>query len=567
MNSSGKFSYVMRKYPLLRVLCAIFIISVILSSILIFNKKNRALPVIDSIVPPVGVPGDVVVINGENFGYVRDMSYVSFAGDKLTASSYISWSDKKIKVVLPANVQDGLVVVGVNGEVSNPALFANEVDIPVPVQSVVQTTKPVITGIDVSKARVGDLISIQGSNFGESRSRSKVLFSIDYSSKSEEADHKKTSFMIENMIPVMDEERSYEFWSNTEIKVRVPDGVCSGSIIVDNGEEQSEPYLFTVDTSIGKKIYTNKKIYLIQYTADVADVVTNDISTITFRCPMPVTMASQPELQITEIVPEPILYNYQNNLIHQITKSRNNAPKSVFKQTFVMPVYEIKSTVNEDRVTALKKADAQQFEKYLRADELIPSDNEKIVALAKDIVKKEKNPYRQARLIYKYICKNITVSENLRRAEADPVDLIEYEMGDAYDFAIVYTAMLRSLGIPCMTDGGILINQDLSTLPHWWCEFYISGAGWIPVDVVMGAGYSFGRWQDDSEDNMFYFGNLDCHHVAFSRGWNKLKPFSKDYKIVQYPRSFALQSIWEEVSAETSKYSSFWSVPVVKGVY
>jgi len=143
VDSSGKFSYSFRRYPLLRWFIGIFVILVILGSVFIFNYRTKAVPVINSIVPPVGSPGDLVVINGANFGDTRDMSYVEIAGAKLTASSYISWTDNCIKIVLPANVQDGLVVVGTKEERSKPALFANEVDIPVPVPAVQQVTKPV----------------------------------------------------------------------------------------------------------------------------------------------------------------------------------------------------------------------------------------------------------------------------------------------------------------------------------------------------------------------------------------------------------------------------------------
>ena len=126
---------------------------------------------------------------------------------------------------------------------------------------------------------------------------------------------------------------------------------------------------------------------------------------------------------------------------------------------------------------------------------------------------------------------------------------------------------MRSLGIPCVTDSGILIGTNMETRAHWWNEIYINGIGWLFVDVALGAGLEYEKWLDDSEDSMFYFGNMDNHHICFSRGWNQLKPFSKDNKIVQHPRSFALQSIWEEASEDTAKYSSYWSVPVVKGVY
>ena len=65
----------------------------------------------------------------------------------------------------------------------------------------------------------------------------------------------------------------------------------------------------------------------------------------------------------------------------------------------------------------------------------------------------------------------------------------------------------------------------------------------------------------------YYFGNLDSHHIVFSRGYNEIKPFAQDNKTVKYPKSFALQSIWEEASSNTAKYSSYWSVPAIKGVY
>ena len=567
MNSSGSINYVFRKYPFIRILCGIVVISLFLGIYFFVVHKKRVVPYIDYISPSVGLPGDVVLIYGKNFGNVRDMNYVEFAGNKLTASSYISWSDECIKIVLPSNIQDGLVVVGVNNQISNPALFANEIDIPVPVETEVQITKPLIVSTNVPKGKIGDVISIIGNNFGDVRNSSKVLFTIDYNNKLKDSDIKSIPLLTENMIPV-NEKNGYVYWSNTEIKVRIPDGATTGVIIVSSEEQMSEPVNFTVDTQVGRKNYINKKIYLLQYTADVDDIVTNDVSTITFRCPVPYTTASQPEVEITEVVPEPILVNYQNNLIHQITKSRNNTPKTVFRQTFVLPVYEIKSEINTDRVVALGNSSiTEELNDFISADEFVPSDNEKVIALAKEIVKKEKNPYRQAKLVYQYLCKNVILLQSVRKPEADPLDLIETKTGDAYDFAVIYTALLRALGIPCATDSGILINLDMTSVTHWWAEFYIHGAGWIPVDVALGAGLNYTKWPDDPNDEMYYFGNLDSHHIQFSKGWTKLKPFSKDNTIVQHPRSFALQSIWEEASAETAKYSSYWSVPVVKGIY
>ncbi len=569
MDSSGKFSYSLRKYPIVRVLSVVFIISLILGVIYLIGFRTKLVPEITSVVPPVGSPGDLVVINGENFGSVRDMSYVEIAGSKLTASSYISWSNNCIKIVLPANVQDGLLVVGTKEMRSKPALFANEVEIPVPVPAVQQVTKPVITMLSSDKLSVGELLVISGNNFGDSKNQSKVLFTMDCNNKISEADYKNVALLTENMIPASEDDFDYVSWSNTEISVRVPDGASSGLVIVDTGREKSDPKEFVVNTEAGRKEYLNKKIYLVEYTADIADVVTNDISTITLRCPVPFSSPAQPQVEITDVVPEPILVNYQNNLIHQITRSRNNTPKSVFKQNFVLPVFEVRANVNVTKIGNYKNTEKNLLSGALKADTLIPCDDKSVKELCEKIIGKEKNPWSKAKFIYDYMCENFSVLSKVRKGDSDPLDLIKKGNGDAYDFAVICTALLRAAEIPAYTDSGILVNQDLQTQTHWWCEFYIDKVGWIPCDPALGAGLEYKQWTDSDvvDAKNFYFGNMDSHHIMFSRGWSQLKPFSADSKIVQQPRSFALQSIWEEANKDTAKYSSYWSVPVVKGVY
>lgn len=569
MDSSGKFSYSLRRYPVVRVLSVIFIISIILGSIYLIGFRTKPVPEITSVVPPVGSPGDLVVINGVNFGSVRDMSYVEIAGSKLTASSYISWTDNCIKIVLPANVQDGLLVVGTKEMRSKPALFANEVDIPVPVPAVQQITKPVITMLSADKISTGEILVIYGNNFGDSKNQSKVLFTMDCNNKISEAEYRNMIMLTENMIPASEDDFDYVSWSNTEISVHVPDGASSGVVIVDTGREKSDPKELTINNEAGRKEYLNKKIYLLQYTADIADVVTNDISTITLRCPVPFTSPAQPDVEITEVVPEPILLNYQNNLIHQITKSRNNTPKSVFKQTFVLPVFEVRSTVNALKIGNYKTTEKNLLTGALNEDALVPCKDKAVVELCEKIIAKEKNPWNKAKLIYEYMCDNFAVEAKVRKGDSDPLDLVKKGKGDAYDFAVIYTALLRAAEIPAYTDGGVLVNQDLQTQAHWWCEFYIDKIGWVPADPALGAGLDYKRWTDSDvvDERQYYFGNMDSHHIMFSRGWSQLKPFSADSKIVQQPRSFALQSIWEEANKDTAKYSSYWSVPVVKGVY
>ncbi|MBP5602574.1 MAG: IPT/TIG domain-containing protein [Treponema sp.] len=538
-----------------------------MTAIFLIGFRNKPVPEIDSIVPSVGSPGDVIVIKGKNFGDVRDMSYVEFAGSKLTASSYISWQDDVIKLVLPSNIQDGLVVVGVKNQRSKPALFANEVDIPVPVTESFQITKPVISSLSSSKLSVGALLTIYGNNFGASRGQSKVYFTSDYDKAVSGAEYVTTTLLTGNMIPASEFDDDYEYWNNNEIRVRVPDGAYSGVVLVDTGREKSDPVDFTVVSSAGTKTYTGKKIYLVQYTADVSDVVTTDVSTITLRCPTPVIVPSQPSLEFTEITPSPILQNYQNCIIHQITKNRNNSPKSVFRQSFAVTVYETATDVKVTGVGNYKNMNSVLYDKYTKPDSIILSDNSSIVELAAEIVGKETNPHKKAKLIYSYMLEKYAVISRLRNNDSNPLDMLLFSSGDAYEYAVIFASLSRAAGIPTLIDSGILIGQDLSTQAHWWNEIYLTGFGWFPVDAALGAGLEYKKWADTFEPSEYYFGNLDAHHITFSRGYSELKPFTQDNKTVKYPKSFALQSIWEEASSNTAKYSSYWSVPSIKGVY
>ena len=567
MDSSNKVSYIFRKHPWVRVFSLIFVIAAVFFVAYLISQKTEESPVIESIIPPVGSPGDVVLITGKNFGDERDMSYVSFSGSKITSSSYISWSDTQIKLVLPANVQDGLVIVGTKEAQSNPALFANEGDIPVLVPTTQQIIKPTITSLSTEKISIGEKLIILGNNFGETRNNSKVLFTIDYNNNIKNASYINKRLTTENLVEVSAEESGYEYWSNTEIHVRVPSGARTGVVIVQNDKNSSEPYDIEILETAGSREYLDKKIYVVQYNADVIDVETSDVSTITLRCPIPVKIPSQNAVDVTEIQPVPLIQNYQNCNVQQFKRDKNSVYKNSFTQTFVLPVYEVRTKVNPDKIGSMKNLNSAFYMTYTRKDSLVPADTDELVDLYKQIVGKEKNYYKRAKLIYDYMCDNYSITKKNRKNDADPMDLITKEKGDAYDFTIIYAALLRTAGIPCVVNSGILINQNLTTQNHWWVDFYMPGVGWIPVDIALGAGMEYKPWNGNIDAREYYFGNMDSHRVTFSRGYTEMKPLSQDNKIITYSKSFALQSIWEEASNNTIKYSSYWSVPVINGVY
>ncbi|MDR2134085.1 MAG: IPT/TIG domain-containing protein, partial [Treponema sp.] len=76
------------------------------------KKKS---PLIRSISPKIGMTGDILTIEGENFGKERDESYVTIAGISPTGSSYLGWQENSISVKIPEFGESGLVYVHAGG--------------------------------------------------------------------------------------------------------------------------------------------------------------------------------------------------------------------------------------------------------------------------------------------------------------------------------------------------------------------------------------------------------------------------------------------------------------------
>ena len=232
-----------------------------------------------------------------------------------------------------------------------------------------------------------------------------------------------------------------------------------------------------------------------------------------------------------------------------------------------MEDYSVQTEINPKNVKPFSAKKRVLYTAFTKQDPVILSEDEDFVSLAKNIVKKETNPYLQAKMIYDYMLENFSLSKKLRDSGADSKELLKEKKGDAYDFAVVYTTLLRALKIPALPVSGILVDADLQSTSHWWCEFYIENFGWVPVDVALGAGLEYKPFKNLEDPQKFYFGNLDSQHIIFTRGYNEVKPTLSDGHSVRRERTFALQSIWEESSTGTVNYSSLWNEPVIAGIY
>lgn len=562
---SFPFLYYIRKSSLFRIaFYGLVVVVAFLISFLFFGDFGDK-PEIESISPQIGAPGSVLTISGSGFGSEKDTSFVEIGGSSLTSSSYLSWSSSEIKIQLPSNVQDGLVYVETKRGRSQPVVFANKDNIPVAInQAGIQTALPVIESEAPQKVSVGQILTITGSNFGSIRGEDSFVYFTPSGGLNKNNDSQDLDSIY---IAAQEVDFDYELWSNTEIQVRIPDGVASGSFFVKTDKGTSNHRNITVSSTVGKKNFPDKRVYLVQLSADIADVAMERNSSVTLRVPRPQPSASQRGITLTESSPQPIFEDYNKSVIHQLHSSQVNQEKTGFTQTFVISVNSIQTEINQDRVQKFSDTDRLLYKVYTAPDALVPSGEERVIELAKTIIGKETNPYKQARLIYNYILDNYILLHALLPKEIPPLIMLDAKQGDAYDFAIMFTALCRASGIPAIPVSGILVDNTKNGQNHWWAEIYLENFGWLPVDIALAAGLPFNLSVEPEDSREFYFGNLDTHHIAFSRGWNEVNPTIITNKTVYRPKTYGLQSIWEEATTGTINYSSFWSDPVVLGIY
>ncbi len=550
----------LQRSPALRffVLPAAFLLLVSLASLVAFVASRR--PRLDSINPEIGSPGEVLVIRGARFGREQGDGWVEVAGSRVTASSYIQWTDRCVMLTLPELVGDGLVYVHARSGTSNPLVFANRWNIPVAARKDSDAGMPAITSTDVPSAAIGSRLTLYGKNFGITRNASTVFFTwqvepgipISVGSDAES-----------QLVACQDHDFDYEFWSDQEIRVRVPDGACTGSVYVRTERGLSSPFPFEIANSPGTKRFANKRTYVISTQIDITGISASEGNMLFLRVPMPPETPSQRGVQVTASDPKPYMDNYRGIILHQLEGLRNGRVEKV-THSFLVNSHSVLTSIKPALVKPYADVKSPLYAAYTAADPIVPSGSDEIALAAAQAVGTEKNPYLKARLIYDYLTRDF-MTRGTRPPDSDPLDALRKRTGDAYDLAILFTAMARASGIPTVPVAGILAITGQTARLHWWAEFYIEGFGWVPVDPSLGAGLEGEEEVADRRD--WYFGNLDGRHIAFSRGWVEHKPMAPKSRVVYKPRSYAFQSIWEEAGGNLKAYTSYWGDPVVTGVY
>lgn len=141
-------------------------------------------PVIDSINPSTAAPGDTIVVSGKNFGVQQGTGYVLFSdagtnwgqpGD-LATFQVLSWTDSQIAFLVPTTDANGYQTTPgtvATVTVTNSAGLSSSSE----TLEIQPAVPPAIDSVNPSTAGPGDMIVMNGQNFGSPRGSGYVQFS------------------------------------------------------------------------------------------------------------------------------------------------------------------------------------------------------------------------------------------------------------------------------------------------------------------------------------------------------------------------------------------------------
>jgi transglutaminase-like putative cysteine protease len=126
------------------------------------------------------------------------------------------------------------------------------------------------------------------------------------------------------------------------------------------------------------------------------------------------------------------------------------------------------------------------------ADDLSPgsyiqSDDPEVVRLANSVAAEEKDPWKLACNLERFVDETIT-EKNFASALATAAEVARSKAGDCTEHAVLLAALCRARKIPARVAFGLIYVKHLGGFAyHMWTEAWIEDR-WIPLDATLGQG-------------------------------------------------------------------------------
>lgn len=166
-------------------------------------------------------------------------------------------------------------------------------------------------------------------------------------------------------------------------------------------------------------------------------------------------------------------------------------PEKAISQDRRQSVVNMKGDTFELHITAGAAEAAEKVgDEFLQSSYFINCEDAQVKKLAKLAAGLEKDPWKKALKIEKWVNRNMKPTNDEAMATADHV--ARTLKGDCSEFAMLMTALCRAEGIPAKTAMGLIYADVPGKGPafsfHMWTEVWVQGQ-WQPLDATLGKGY------------------------------------------------------------------------------
>ncbi len=173
-----------------------------------------------------------------------------------------------------------------------------------------------------------------------------------------------------------------------------------------------------------------------------------------------------------------------------------DAPRQKVRTEEGTTVLEVRREFRTDKAEPLSKKEKTE---YLEATPQIQSDNEKVRALARKVVRDEKDPMKVTRRLVSWVSSSLRPTYKANASTT--LDVLDNMAGDCTEHTLLFVSLARACGVPAREVGGVMFADLGKPFFAWhaWAEVH-DGKQWIAVDPT---------W------NEMY---VDATHVKFSEG-------------------------------------------------
>ncbi|HEY2882897.1 MAG TPA: transglutaminase-like domain-containing protein [Pirellulales bacterium] len=133
------------------------------------------------------------------------------------------------------------------------------------------------------------------------------------------------------------------------------------------------------------------------------------------------------------------------------------------------------------------KTARQPTEQDRAPNNLVQSDDEKVVAMARSVVPDETDPAKLAPALEKFVKQTIKLKD-FSQAFATAAEVARLPEGDCTEHAVLLAALARARNIPARVAIGLVYQPSTQSFAyHMWNELWIADR-WVPMDATLGRG-------------------------------------------------------------------------------